>query len=689
MSLDRLKPLLFAICIALAMPFAYAQDEDADSDADPCVQTFPKNIEKDFKKARDFHKSGKKSEANEIYRQIIDEYPEHLEANYYLGLSYWLPIQLNGLQIERKSDATEVIQAADRMYDICPTYKIKIHLYAAEAAYLIENFPAAIKHAKVLIENPDLVKDLNDLDMAEMIVSKSKVFAEILNNPVPFDPKPVPGISTSDDEYLATLSPDGDFFYFTRRKNVRVQNAFGVSSEDKEFFSCAPKNNSGGYQTGDALPYPFNQSLGEGSPTINLANDLLIFTMMHEVKFKNEKGQDEVYPNYDLYYSVFNGEEWSDPRPIGDKVNRKDSWESQPSISSDGNFLFFASDRPGGYGGADIWLTERDANGNWQAPVNLGPTINTKGNERSPFLHTDSKTLYFSAAPTRDGTAGHSGLGGLDIFYSKLGDDGKWQKPVNIGYPINSENDETDFFVSLDGETAYFSSNNLDSKDWNIYCFELYEAARPKSMILVKGEVKTDDHEMASATVQLLDNESNVVASTTVNESTGKYALATHVSDTAETQKLVLTVKQEGYAYDTKMITIKKEEAKVVTSDAEVKKIEVGKVCELHDIYFATNSSTLTNESKRLINLFADFLFNNPMVKAEIQGHTDNIGNDDDNLRLSEQRAHAVYDYLVEKGIPQNRIRYKGYGEGKPIATNSTEEGRAKNRRTVFLIYER
>lgn len=672
------KIVAFLFALSLCLP-AFCQDDEND---DPCIQSFPKQIEKEFKKARDLQKSGKKPEANLIYRRILEEYPEHLEANYYLALGYYLPIKMNEYVIENKRDAKEIIQAADRMYGVCPYFKIQIHLYAAEVAYFTEDFPSAIKHAQVLVENPDLVKDMSDLERAELIIERSKHFANLLQNPVPFDPKPLEGISTEYDEYLATVSPDGECYYFTRRQPYRRQSAFGSETVDREFFSCSRQTPGGGFGPGAPLPSPFNEAMGEGSPTINLSNDLLIFTQLHEQKIPGANGSGEqVYPNYDLYYSEFDGYGWSSPVSLGNKVNRPDSWESQPSLSSDGRVLFFASDRPGGYGGADIWMSERDANGNWQSPVNLGPAINTAGNERSPFLHTDSKTLYFASS-------GHPGMGGLDIFYSKLSPDGKWQKPTNIGYPINSENDETDFFVSLDGHTAYFSSNNMESKDWNIYSFELYEAARPKSMVIVKGEVKTDDHERSSAVVELLDEDAHVIATTVVNENTGKYAIATHL-DTTQQQNLVLNIKQDGYAYDTKMITLNAESDPVVTSDAEVKKIEVGKICDLHDIYFATNSSTLNNDSKRIIDLFADFLRHNPTVKAEIQGHTDNIGNDQANQQLSERRAQSVYNYLVESGIPKNRIRFKGYGESCPIASNDTEAGRAKNRRTVFLIYEK
>ncbi|MCK9339221.1 MAG: hypothetical protein M0P38_04440, partial [Bacteroidales bacterium] len=261
----------------------WAQDEE-----DPCQQVYNKQVEKEFNKARELHKSGKKSEANAIYREILDEYPEHLEANYYLALSYYLPIELNEFYIERKEDVKEIIAAADRMYAVCPYYKIKIHLFTARVAYLTEDFATAIKHANVLIENPDLVKEMSDLEEAEMIVKKSHFFDQLLNNPVPFDPKPIEGISTDKDEYLATISPDAEFFYFTRRQSVQKSGPFGSETVEKEFFSYSQQDRTGNYGTGIPLPYPFNESEGEGSPTINLANDLLIFAKMNEVKSKNK-----------------------------------------------------------------------------------------------------------------------------------------------------------------------------------------------------------------------------------------------------------------------------------------------------------------------------------------------------------------------------------------------------------------
>lgn len=668
-----MKPrFLFIAFLCLCLLPAFAQE-----DADPCQQTMDKNSEKLFKKARDFQKNGKKEEALEIYDDILAEHPEYLNVNYYYALSYYLPIEANRYQAKTKdkTDYKKAMAAFNRMYNVCPYYKPHCNLYAARLAYFNEDFAEAIKFAAVIVENPDLFsapKDTAKLGEAQLLIRKARFYDNILNHPVPFDPKPVPGISTDADEYLGTLSPDGEHFYFTRRKNVVDDSPFSHGEKvSKEFFSYSDKKN-GHFGTGVPLPHPFNRALSEGSPTINITNDMLIFT-----KLVSTSG----YHNYDLYYSEFIDGEWTEPKSLGPNINRPDSWESQASLSSDGKVLFFASDRPGTYGGSDIWYSQRNSDGTWRKPVNLGPTINTPENERSPFLHTDSKTLYFSSS-------GHDGMGGQDIFFSKLDEKNRWTAPTNIGYPINSENDEVDFFVSLDGKTGYFSSNNIDNQDWNIYEFELYEEARPHMMMIVKGKVTADDGDLEGATVEIRDTATNVIATGIVSANTGNYAVATEVKK-EDPQPIIVTVKKEGHSYDSQIITPEQMQESIVTKDAEVKAIEPGKVCDLRDIYYETNSYTLTQASKVVLALFIEFLKDNPTVKVEIQGHTDNIGNDDANQKLSEQRAKAVYDYVIGKGIPADRLRYKGYGESQPIADNNTATGRAKNRRTVFLIYEK
>ena len=255
-----------------------------------------------------------------------------------------------------------------------------------------------------------------------------------------------------------------------------------------------------------------------------------------------------------------------------------------------------------------------------------------------------------------------------------------------MGYPINSEEDDVSFFVSTSGTKAYFSTNRFGNKNWDLYSFDLYKEAQPENMTVIKGNVVSDDGNPGPAKVELKDVSQGTVQTVEVDESTGKYATVAN-----QKKDYLLTVKKEGFANQTKYIAkqetpVEKPSEKV---DFEVQEISIGRAYNLNDIYFATNSYELTEPSKQVLNEFYAFLTENPTVKVELQGHTDNVGNDKINLTLSDNRAKSVYTYLIEQGVSADRLRYKGYGSTRPIADNKTEAGRAKNRRTVFVILER
>jgi outer membrane protein OmpA-like peptidoglycan-associated protein len=418
---------------------------------------------------------------------------------------------------------------------------------------------------------------------------------------------------------------------------------------------------------------PFNMTQNEGAPTITLDNKYMVFTRCEDVVAPDMTA----YYNCDLYFSEYKDGQWSSIQNLGKAINRDDTWESQASISADGKTLLFVSDRTGGYGSYDIYVSVRDANGGWKRAENIGNVINTDKDEKTPFLHSDNKTLYYSSK-------GFIGLGGFDIYVSRLSNKGSWTKPVNIGYPINSEDDEVGLFVNTLGNKAYFATNHL-SGNWDICEFLLYEGARPQKVILVKGKVNNIDEETKTM-VEMKNLNTKQVESIEVNKNTGQYS--TIIDNTND--DYLLTVKQKGYAYETKYIESKKlisENTQILSdNDFEMKPVQTGETYQINDIYFATNSSELTSASKFVLDILIDFLRDNPNVTIEIQGHTDNIGNRRDNMLLSENRAKEVYNYLITNHIKESRLKYKGYADTKPIAENTTETGRAKNRRTVFVI---
>ena len=517
----------------------------------------------------------------------------------------------------------------------------------------------------------DKIKTDQDYNRATDLLNYSKFYINMIQHPVPFKPVVVEGISTSENEYLASFSPDNLIAFYTRVKKIMPdRNSLVQTPRLKEVFMYSDEIEPGLYGEGEEMPDPFNIYDNEGGASLTADNNQLYYTVC-------KKNSQSGYENCDIYFSENVNGEWSKIKPLSDKINKANSWESQPSISTDGKTLYFISDRQGGYGGYDIYKSTMEDNGEWGAPVNLGPTINSKGNEKSPFIHPDGITLYFSSD-------GWPGMGGYDIFYSKLDDNGAFSKPVNLGYPINSPDNEIGFFVSTDGTKGYFASNKFSGKGgWDLYSFDLYEEARPEKVLFIKGTVKDESSTLpVKAKIELRNVETKKVSEIPLDTNTGKYVAVTPFKN-----DYVMTIKKEGYVSESKYIaktdTVFSAPANI---DMDIKPIELNKSYRINDIYFDFNSFQLNPESKIVLDQFIEFLNFNPSLDIEIQGHTDNIGNDAENLKLSANRAKAVYDYLVQMGISSERLTYKGFGKTKPVATNETEEGRAKNRRTVFLI---
>ena len=368
---------------------------------------------------------------------------------------------------------------------------------------------------------------------------------------------------------------------------------------------------------------------------------------------------------------------WTEITNLGPNVNDPKQWDAQPSISSSGKVLYFASARDP-LTGIDIYKTEKDESGNWKKAVRLGDNINTTGNDKSPFIHSDSKTFYFSSDIL-------PGLGGYDIFKCQMDEQGNFKKPVNLGYPINTDADEVGFFVSLDGKKGYFASNKLivGKNGYDIYSFDLYPEARPNKVYFQKGDVNgPENKEVISAMIEVKTANSKKVTQVDVDSITGEYAFVTDFNE-----DLLVSVKKEGYAFQTQYVSSKdtlNEQPKKV--DIELKKLELGGQYTINDILFATNSFEINDTIKTVLDEFIIYLKENPRLNVVLQGHTDNVGNPADNMILSENRAKTVSDYLASNLINKSRLSYKGYGETKPIASNEKEEGRAKNRRTVFVV---
>ncbi len=480
---------------------------------------------------------------------------------------------------------------------------------------------------------------------------------DAIKKPVPYEPFNMGFYVNSEyRDYFPALTADGQTIIFTR--NVKG---------NEDFYKSVKK--SGEWQKAESLSENINTpNFNEGAQSISPDGRYLFFTGCN---------RPDGIGRCDIYVCRREGNDWSQPVNLGPIINTLE-WESQPSISADGSTLYFLSNRAGGFGGYDIWKSILDEEGHWTAPTNVGPHVNTPYDEATPFIHPDGKTLYFSS----DGWAG---LGQKDIFYSKLQADGSFSKAVNLGYPINTFNDEIGFIVSADGKEGLFSSN-LDGGfgDVDIYRFKLPENLKPGPVTYVKGIVKDrETNETLEASVLVINLKTNEAA---YNEITDKIT-GDFMAVMPANERYSFNAFAEGYLLYSKHFDIKPTDAnKPFELELLLDKIKVGSKVVLSNIFFETNKFELLPASMIELNILADLLKSNLSMAIEIQGHTDNVGDNKANQKLSESRAKAVYEYLIENGIDKKQLNYKGYGEEKPAFDNTTEDGKQKNRRTEFLV---
>ena len=370
------------------------------------------------------------------------------------------------------------------------------------------------------------------------------------------------------------------------------------------------------------------------------------------------------------------GNSWSAVQTFSDKISKSDSWESQPTVSSDGKKIIFASDRLGGYGKIDLyeinWQNEK-----WTDPINLGSAINSNEYEKSPYLHTDGETLFFSST-------NFPSLGGFDVFYSRKDSLGNWQEPQNIGYPVNTVADEISLFVSTDGNKAYFASNQLNGVGgWDIYSFPLHNDAKPERVLFLKGELM-DENGRVLEDVELEIKNINTNEVIIVKVDAGAYVSSLTL---AKDDDVLITIKKEGFAFNSTYISANDTSfSSPANLDFKLNSLEEGRSFDLSDIYFETNSFQISSIAKNVLFEFTAYLNLNKNMEIEINGFTDDIGNDIANQLLSENRAKAVYDLLVANGLAINRLSYNGYGEQFPRLNNISDKNRAINRRTEFRI---
>ncbi len=651
---------------------------------EPCEHQPSDKVLKLLEKSKD--RKNDSNDRTEAIEKALEIDPECLPCLHQKGEMEFLRAKTGSL------DFTASKETFKNLIDLCPTYHPEPFYYLGAMCYADREYDIALTYFDQFLrfesDDPKIMdkqyeKKYKDVEEA---LPNVKAYQAIYSNKFPFDPQKVRGVSSDKEEYLPLLSPDGEIMFYTRQFLKQAKG--DVDPKQVEEFTWSKRTDiNQDFNEGSALPPPFNVGENYGGVTISLDNKEMIIAK------KNPKPKNP--GNFDLFSSRYTkkindkGEkkyEWEPLQDLGPNINTENGWEGQPTLSGDGKILVFATVREGcikdGSGNPthDLFYSIKQADGTWSAASPLKGMVNTKGQEKGPYFHSDSHTLYFSSD-------GHIGVGGLDIFHCKMNEDLSFSEIKNIGFPINDENDQIGVIVSSDGDIGYFGARKYKgAKGWDVYSFKMPPAAKPDKVMLVKGEVtKKDGEPPSNAEVEIKYSESGKVDKVKVNEDDGSYAAIMKVGTKED---VMLSVKGEEVAFNTRIIAHKEDTVPAVVAKLNMKTEELkdNQPFPIPDILYGTNKADLLSSSFVILNEFAQYLKDHPNMIVEIRGHTDGAGSDQANLALSMDRAFEVMNYLVKQGVEGKRLSAKGYGESMPIDTNETEEGRAKNRRTEFFV---
>lgn len=597
-----------------------------------------------FNKAQDHYGYGRDNLAAEELEKALGQDPEFIEAHILMAQIY----------MSRK-DYQQAVQSYQKSIEIDPKFWHATYFSLAKAQMKVDAFDDAIENLDLFLADKKLSPAMRV--GAEEAMKQAKFASNAIKNPVPFDPKNCgPMINTDKDEYWPTITADNQTFILTR----------SVMPRETEDFYISEKGPDGTWQMSRNVGRPINTPDNEGALSLSPDGQFVFFVACQR---EDSKG------SCDLYIAKRSGNLWMKPMNLGSINSSK--WDSSPTFSSDGRTLYFSSARNGGVGGMDIWRTKFDGK-RWSTPENVRE-INTKKDEIAPFIHPDDQTLYFASS-------GHPGMGGLDLFLARKKEDGAWDTPMNMGYPINTNSEEQGLFVNATGDLAYISSAREGGYGrLDIYSFELYDEARPRMVTYSKGKVyNVFTKEPLGAVCELIDVETEeLIVSTASDDKDGEFLVCLPVN-----KDYALHVSKEGYLFYSETFSLTEEgtSADPFVLDVPLQPKEAGRSVVLKNVFFNTAKYDLLPQSQAELNKLVDFLKNDPTMKIELGGHTDNKGDKASNQLLSEQRAKAVLDYLVSKEISADRLTYKGYGDTQPVDTNDTPEGRKRNRRTEFKI---
>lgn len=622
----------------------------------------PKDFGIRSRKALNFYLDGlqqaqyrNRAQAIALFEQALEEEPDFAHAHYQLGVNAYV-----------QSEWPAAMKHLRRTRELLPDEFGPLPYYLGVAYFYNARYDSAFQNLSAYLEQEG--GRPQDVRRAQRLLPHARFAQTAIADSIDLTLENLgENINTLYDEYLPALNADGSYLLFTSRRPGSMGGYSSQSQDYGEDFYYSELKADSSWGEAVNLGQPVNTAENEGAATISEDGRIVIFTACN---------LPDGLGNCDLYMAVREGDEWSKPINLGPAVNSQ-SWDSQPCLGPGGDVLYFASGRAGGQGSSDIWYS-RLVEGAWTAAKNLGEPVNTPGREDSPFLHADGQSLYFSSNY-------HLGFGGQDLFVSYRQQSGSWSEPQNLGYPLNTAAEESNLFVSTTGREGYINSDRdggFGGSD--LYRFVLAPEIRPQMATFLRGKVRDSlTQEPVYARIRLLDVESgDTVRVAFSDRANGRFLMSLPLD-----REYAAFVEAEGYLFASQNFLLKETEGDLYFDLViDLSPIREGVKVELENIFFASGSYELEETSFAELKLLRGYLEQNPDLRIEIQGHTDDVGSDTDNLALSQNRAESVRQYLVDQGIGPSRIIAKGYGESEPIADNDTEEGRARNRRTEFLV---
>ncbi|TLV04024.1 flagellar motor protein MotB [Dyadobacter luticola] len=636
----RFAAYIFGLFVLLIPHYSSAQDV-----------TLSKKARDIYDKAQQAWQERRLPEAVALFEKVLVQEPNSYDVNIRLAQIY---------ELQRNPDLTR------KYYSKAIQIKPSAPQSAAAFQWLGKYFFESEKYdsAQVYYEKAfALFPAKSSLSrLAEKSIASSKFAQNAIKNPLPIEKKSLGDtVNFLGTQYFPVLTADDETLIFTGLTENRDENIY-----------VTHRKNDGGsadrWNVPEEISKVINTINNEGTCTVSADGRTLVFTACNRA---------DGFGSCDLYISKKDGKDWSAPVNLGDGVNSRD-WESQPSLSADGHILYFASDRKGGQGKRDIWVTTLDEKKQWSAPKNLGPVINTSDDENAPFIHANGRTIFYASN-------GLPGMGGFDIFIAQRMDT-VWSKPVNIGYPINTVADQVGLFIASNGKMAYYTDDSSDKGKGRSLLYSFHVPPTLQEMIVptryAKGKVfdKKTNAPLASD-IDLFDLKTQQkVGAFTSDGKTGTFLTVLNSGG-----EYAFYVSKNGYLFKSLSFTVGDADS-FVNLDIPMEAIEKDRAEVLNNIFFQTGKYELDEKSKVELDKMADFLSRNKAIKIEISGHTDDVGSDTENLELSKRRAQSVQQYLHKSGIAADRISSKGYGETKPVAANDSETNRQKNRRIEWRI---